>query len=122
LRVIQSKPKLRIKLWENATQLYQGLKKLGYELGPDLSPIVAIRLPTREKTLCAWKMLLDLGIYVNLVFPPAAPAGMSLLRCSISAAHTPEQIDRILQIFAKLQPLITTSAQTEPVVSPEADS
>ena len=111
LRVIQSKPELRTKLWENAALMYQGLKKLGYELGPDLSPIVAIRVPTREKTLFAWKALLDRGVYVNLVFPPAAPAGMSLLRCSVSAAHTAEQVDRILQIFAEIQPLIAASEQ-----------
>jgi 8-amino-7-oxononanoate synthase len=106
LRVIQAKPELRTKLWENAAHMYEGLKKLGYELGPNLSPVVAVRVPTREKTLFAWKALLDRGVYVNLVFPPAAPAGMSLLRCSISAAHTPEQVERILQIFAEVQPLI----------------
>jgi 8-amino-7-oxononanoate synthase len=87
--------------------LYQGLKQLGFELGPDLSPIVAIRMPTREKTLLAWKALLDHGIYVNLVFPPAAPAGMSLLRCSVSAAHTVEEIDRILQAFTGIKHLLT---------------
>lgn len=109
LRVIQAKPELRTKLWDNAKLLYQGLKNLGYELGPNLSPVVAVRVPTREKTLLAWKSLIDLGVYVNLVFPPAAPAGMSLLRCSISAAHTPEQVARILQIFEEIRPLITES-------------
>lgn len=109
LRVIQSKPQLRTKLWENATLLYQGLKKLGYELGPDLSPIMAIRVPSREKTLLAWKELLNRGIYVNLVFPPAAPAGMSLLRCSMSAAHTTEQINYILQVFSEIHYLMIAS-------------
>jgi 8-amino-7-oxononanoate synthase len=108
LRVIQAKPELRTKLWENAAHMYEGLKKLGYELGPNLSPVVAVRVPTREKTLFAWKALLDRGVYVNLVFPPAAPAGMSLLRCSISAAHTSEQVERILEIFAEVQPLINS--------------
>ncbi len=103
LRVVQSKPQLRTKLWENADRLYQGLEKLGLELGPDPGPIVAIRVATREKALFAWKSLLDQGIYVNLVFPPAAPAGMSLLRCSISAAHTAEQIDYILKVFSEMQ-------------------
>ena len=109
LRVIQAKPELRTKLWVNAELLYQGLKALGFELGPDLSPIVAIRVPTKEKTLLAWKTLLDQGIYVNLVFPPAAPAGMSLLRCSISAAHTPEQINYILQVFAEIHYMVMVS-------------
>ena len=106
LRAIQSKPELRTRLWDNAALLYHGLKELGFELGPDLSPIVAIRAPSREKTLFAWKALLDKGIYVNLVFPPAAPAGMSLLRCSISAAHTPEQINFLLQAFAEIKAMM----------------
>lgn len=107
LQAIQTKPQLRTRLWDNATLLYQGLKELGFELGPDLSPVVAIRVPTREKTLLAWQTLLDRGIYVNLVFPPAAPAGMSLLRCSISAAHTPEQVDFILETFSDIKHLMT---------------
>ncbi len=107
LRAIQSKPKLRTRLWDNAAHLYQGLKELGFELGPDLSPIVAIRVSSREKTLFAWKVLLDKGIYVNLVFPPAAPAGLSLLRCSISAAHTVDQINYILKVFSELQQIMT---------------
>jgi 8-amino-7-oxononanoate synthase len=109
LRVIQAKPELRTRLWENAEQLYHGLKQQGFELGPDISPIVAIRVPTKEKTLLAWKALLDQGIYVNLVFPPAAPAGMSLLRCSMSAAHTTEQINHILQVFAEIHCLMMAS-------------
>ena len=106
LKAIQSKPELRTRLWDNAALLYHGLKELGFELGPDLSPIVAIRAPSREKTLFAWKSLLDKGIYVNLVFPPAAPAGMSLLRCSISAAHTSEQISFLLQAFAEIKAMM----------------
>ena len=109
LRVIQEKPQLRTKLWENAELLYQGLKKLGFKLGPDAGPIVAIRVPTKEQTMLVWKALLDKGLYVNLVIPPAAPAGLSLLRCSISAAHTPEQINYILDVFAEARPLMAVS-------------
>jgi 8-amino-7-oxononanoate synthase len=108
LQIVHSRPLLRSKLWENAEMLYEGLKGLGFEVGPDPGPIVAIRVPTKEKALLAWKALLDKGIYVNLVFPPAAPAGMSLLRCSISAAHTTEQINYILNVFAELQTIMTT--------------
>ncbi len=108
LKVIGSEPQLRTKLWKNVEQLYQGLKQLGFELGADPGPIVAIRVPTKESALFAWKAILVKGIYVNLVFPPAAPAGLSLLRCSISAAHTSEQIDYILKTFADLKPMMTT--------------
>ena len=107
LQIVQSRPQLRTRLWENIAQLYEGLKRLGFELGPDPSPIVAIRVPTREKALLSWNALLEKGIYVNLVFPPAAPAGMCLLRCSINAAHTTEQIDYMLNVFAEMQPMMT---------------
>jgi 8-amino-7-oxononanoate synthase len=52
--------------------------------------------------LIGWKKLLDNGIYVNLVLPPAAPDGSSLLRCSVSAEHASEQIYRILTAFKEL--------------------
>ena len=41
-------------------------------------------------------------MYVNLMVPPATPGGISLLRCSISAAHTDAQIDQILDAFRAL--------------------
>jgi len=46
---------------------------------------------------------LSKGIYVNLVLPPATPDGGCLLRCSLSAAHSPEQIDRILAAFSGIK-------------------
>ena len=107
LRRLEEGQNLRDRLWVNAEHLYNGLKELGFELGPELSPVVAIRDPSMEKTLFAWNALLDKGIYVNLVFPPAAPAGISLLRCSISAAHTPEQVDFILETFSDIKNLMT---------------
>mgnify|MGYP001812744668 FL=1 len=103
LRRIKEGQNLRDRLWDNAEHLYNGLKEMGFELGPDLSPVVAIRASSKENTLFAWKTLLDKGIYVNLVFPPAAPAGMSLLRCSVSAAHTVNQIDYLLKVFSELK-------------------
>jgi 8-amino-7-oxononanoate synthase len=43
-------------------------------------------------------------VYVNLILPPAAPNGGCLLRCSVSAAHTPEQLEQIAGAFAALAP------------------
>jgi len=47
-----------------------------------------------------------LGVYVNLMLPPATPNGVSLIRCSVSAVHTPEQINKICAAFEKLRPSI----------------
>ncbi len=102
LRLLQERPELRGNLWRNANMLYSGLRELGLHLGPEPSPIVAVRLETKEEVLGLWKGLLDQGIYVNLVLPPAAPGGGALLRCSMSAAHTPEQVSRIVAGFTSL--------------------
>jgi 8-amino-7-oxononanoate synthase len=45
---------------------------------------------------------MDAGIYVNLAVPPATPQAKSLLRLSVSAAHTEADIDRILAAFRSL--------------------
>ena len=93
---------LRKKLWDNATRLYQGLTEMGFDLGPEISPVIAMKLPASIEgdPILLWGELLSRGVYVNLVLPPAAPGGCSMLRCSLSAAHSPEQIDVVLDAFA----------------------
>lgn len=102
IQIIRSQPQLREKLWENAHQLYDGLQKAGYLLGAEVGPIIAAMIPTKEIALSMWQGLLEQGIYVNLMIPPATPNGESLLRCSVSAAHTPKQIETIIQGFSAL--------------------
>ncbi len=100
LRALHTRPELRQRLRENAERLYRGLESMGYRLGPEVSPVVAAFLDSPENALTSWRRLLEEeGIYVNLMLPPATPGGQSLLRCSVSAAHTPEQMDRVLEAF-----------------------
>jgi 8-amino-7-oxononanoate synthase len=103
LHQLRARPELRETLWSNARQLYSGLKDLGFELGPEISPVVAVRCKDRESALQNWNQLLEAGVYVNMMLPPATPGGASFLRCSISAAHTPEQINTVIQKFADLR-------------------
>ena len=102
LRIIRERPELKERLWQNAYQLYGRLKELGFELGPEPSPIVAVRFRQPEKALKTWYGLLERGVYVNMVLPPATPGGEALLRASVSAAHTPAQIAAISEAFAAL--------------------
>jgi len=102
LRIIRERPELRQTLWDNARALYQGLQNLGLRLGPEVSPVVAVRFEEQERALKAWRDLIGIGIYTNLMMPPASPDGSSLLRCSASAAHTPEQIQAIVDGFARV--------------------
>jgi 8-amino-7-oxononanoate synthase len=99
LKILRSQPELRSRLWENARALYQGLQELGFALSPEPSPIVAVRLESKEEAVVFWLGLIERGVYVNLVLPPATPDGGSLLRCSISAGHTRKQIDTICEAF-----------------------
>ncbi len=102
LRIIATEPQLREKLWDNANRLYQGLKSLGLPVGPSASPVVAVEMVDRSLTIDCWKALMDAGVYVNLVIPPASPSTNFLLRNSVSAAHSSAQIDTIIAAYAGL--------------------
>ncbi|MCX7182749.1 MAG: aminotransferase class I/II-fold pyridoxal phosphate-dependent enzyme [Nitrosospira sp.] len=106
LKLLCNGVELRKQLWINARQLYSRLSELGYQLGPEPGPIIATILDSPQQALMLWKGLFDHGIYVNLILPPAAPDGKSLVRCSVSAAHTSEQIDYVSSIFAQLRKTI----------------
>lgn len=103
LSTITQHPELRETLWKNARRLYHGLEKLGYPLGPNISPVIPVVMPSKEEGLRFWRNLIARHVYVNLVLPPATPEGKTLLRCSVSAAHSEAQIDTIIQAFAELK-------------------
>ena len=105
LKILRTRSELRRRLWDNAVNLYRRLQDMGFVLGPEPSPIVSVRLRDREKALSLWSGLLERGVYINLVLPPATPDGYPLLRCSVSAGHTPEQIDQICEAFSSLREL-----------------
>ncbi len=117
LSILRRQPDLRERLWENAQRLYEGLRELGYTVGPQPSPVVAVLLQSREQALTFWHGLMERGIYVNLMLPPATPNGISLVRCSVSAAHTPEQIDAIREAFADLRDVAGIPGAGEAVAS-----
>jgi len=93
----------RAHLWENSRRLHGGLKALGFKLGTETpqSAIIAVIMPDLEKGAMMWEALLREGLYVNLARPPATPAGMTLLRCSLCAEHSSEQVGTILGMFER---------------------
>lgn len=103
LQTIAQAPELRDKLWQNAHRLYNGLAALGYQVGPHASPVVPVMIGTKEQGMRFWRALIEHGVYVNLVLPPAAPAGITLVRCSVSAAHSEQEIDAMVEAFAALR-------------------
>lgn len=93
---------LRTRIWDNAHRLHAGLSELGFTLGAPPGPVVAAMFASRDVALAFWQGLLDRGVYVNLMLPPATPGGQCLVRASLSAAHTPAQIDHIIDAFAAI--------------------
>ena len=93
----------RAHLWENSRTLHKGLKDLGFQLGTDepQSAIIAVIMPDLTKGAQMWEALLKEGLYVNLARPPATPANMTLLRCSLCAEHSDEEVSTILGMFER---------------------
>ncbi len=102
LAVMRRRPELRQQLRANYERVHAGLDALGFALGPVAGPVVAARFEHAQDALDAWRTLLDSGVYVNLVVPPATPGKYSLLRCSLSAAHSHDEIDRIISAYAQI--------------------
>ena len=91
----------RARLWERSRRLHSGLTDAGFTLATKTpeSAIISVLMPDQEATVRMWQALLELGIYVNMSRPPATPAGVYLLRCSICAEHTAEQVETIITRF-----------------------
>jgi len=93
----------RARLWGNSQRMHGGLRELGFTLGTEepQSAIVAVIMPDLERGAAMWEALLREGLYVNLARPPATPANMTLLRCSLCAEHSEEEVEAILGMFAR---------------------
>ena len=102
IRKLMASADKRAHLWENSKRLHAGLKALGFTLGTDdpQSAIIAVIMPSLETGAAMWEALLGEGLYVNLARPPATPANMTLLRCSLCAEHSEGQVEEILGMFA----------------------
>lgn len=93
----------RAHLWENSKTLHKGLREAGFQLGTSepQSAIISVIMPDLERGAGMWEALLHEGLYVNLARPPATPAGMTLLRCSLCAEHSAEQVQTIIGMFTR---------------------
>jgi 8-amino-7-oxononanoate synthase len=100
LHQLSTRPQLRERLMQNAERFYEGLACLGFRVGPELSPVVSAIMPDAETASVFWTNLLTAGLYTNVSLPPATPNGLALLRSSVSAAHSAQQIDHAIALFA----------------------
>ncbi len=102
LDVIEADPTIREALWANVEYWKNGLRALGFDNGDSNTPVQPIIVGDQMKTFVFWKRLFEAGVYVNPVIPPAAPPGKELIRTSLMATHTRDQLDRALDILATI--------------------
>jgi 8-amino-7-oxononanoate synthase len=110
LRILRRDVELRDRLWQNIRRVRDGLQRAGFAVGRTESPIVPIEIGTAERTVAMWQALLEAGLYVNIVLPPACRPDACVLRTSYSAAHTPEEIDRAIAIFEHVGRALSVTA------------
>ncbi len=101
LRIVQSEPERRERLWRNADRLKAGLRSLGFDTGLSVTPIIPILVGDNERTFLFWKELFDMGIFTNPVVAPAVPEKSARIRTSLMATHTTALIDEALEIFRR---------------------
>jgi len=102
---------LRERLWRHVHRFYAAMRQAGYRLGSaDPGPVTALLFSEREAAMRLWQGLLDAGVYTNLMVPPSTPAGLSIVRISLSAAHSDEDIGRLIEVLTRLAPQVISAA------------
>ncbi|HML83667.1 MAG TPA: pyridoxal phosphate-dependent aminotransferase family protein [Bacteroidales bacterium] len=102
LDVIEENPGIIQDLWNNTNYALDGFRNMGFDTGLTESPIIPLFIRDNAKTFKFTKLLLEEGIFVNPVVAPAVPPDSTLIRFSLMATHTKEQIDRALEICQKV--------------------
>jgi len=101
LDIILSEPERRKRLWAITHRMLDSLRQMGFDTGKSETPIIPIIVGEEPVVLQMWKVLHDEGLFVNPVIPPAVPPGRALVRLSVMATHTDEQLDFALEKLAK---------------------
>jgi len=99
LEIIRAEPERIDKLWQNTHYAMDQLKRAGFEIGHTQSPILPIYIRDNQKTFQFARMMADDGVFVNPVVSPAVRSTDSLIRFSLMATHSFEQIDRAVEIM-----------------------
>lgn len=99
LAIIEQEPARRRRLWAITRRVIHALRGMGYDTGNSQTPIIPVLAGTVERTFDMWRMLCEEGIFVNVVLPPAVPNGGCIIRMTLTATHSDEQIDRVLSVL-----------------------
>jgi 8-amino-7-oxononanoate synthase len=106
LRVLKNEPERIDKLWQNTNYALDAFREGGFDIGPTESPIIPIFVRDNEKTFKMARMLMDEGVFVNPVVSPAVSSESSMIRFSLMATHSFEQIDFAVEKIKKVAEIL----------------
>jgi len=100
VNILQESDELVTRLWENARILRAGMQALGYDTGHSQTPIVPLMLGEAPLAQAFSRKLFEQGVFAMAIGYPTVPLGKARIRVMNSAAHTPEDLEQALDIFA----------------------
>ena len=102
LEILQEETWRLDRLWEISNYMREGFRELGFNVLRSETPIIPVVIGEMITTLHFWTDLLEEGVFVNAVVPPAVPKGHGLMRTSYMATHTNDELDFILEAFKRV--------------------
>ena len=102
LDIMESEPERIEHLWKVTNYALDGFRNIGCEIGHTSTPIIPLFIRDNDKTFAVTRDLLEDGIFVNPVVSPAVPSQDTLIRFSLMATHSIEQVDRALECIQKV--------------------
>lgn len=102
LDIMESEPERIEHLWKVTNYALEGFRNIGCEIGHTSTPIIPLFIRDNDKTFAVTRDLLEDGIFVNPVVSPGVPSQDTLIRFSLMATHTIEQVDRALECIQKV--------------------
>lgn len=102
LEILEAEPWRLDRLWEISDYMRQGFQDAGFDVWNSQTPIIPVVAGNMRTCFEMWRDLLDAGVFVNAVVPPAVPKGQSVLRTSYMATHTNDDLDFILDAFRRI--------------------
>jgi len=102
LEIMETEPERRERVLAISERMGYEYRRMGYNIGNTVTPIIPIIIGERLSTVFLWQRLFQEGVYTNPVVEPAVPPGTCLLRTSYMATHTDEQMDQVLETFERV--------------------
>lgn len=102
LDIMESEPERQQRLWDLTHYALEGFRNLGCEIGHTETPIIPLFIRDNYMTFAITRDLLEEGIFVNPVVSPAVAPTDTLIRFSLMATHTKEQLDIALEKIGKV--------------------